>query len=71
MQADRSDADADSERLDPLFASDLAEDYRSRWAAVQISFVDDPRRVQPALGVHGAHCLCQEEGMELTPAARR
>jgi hypothetical protein len=36
--------DADTERLDPLFASDLAEDYRSRWAAVQISFVDDPRR---------------------------
>jgi hypothetical protein len=52
MQADRSKkgvrapqpADADSERLDPLFTSDLAEDYRARWAAVQISFVDDPRR---------------------------
>ncbi|MDB6156942.1 MAG: hypothetical protein JWO04_648 [Gammaproteobacteria bacterium] len=51
MQADRSEgvrapqpADAATERLDPLFASDLAEDYRARWAAVQISFVDDPRR---------------------------
>jgi hypothetical protein len=38
------DATADSERLDPLFASDMAEDYRARWSAVQISFVDDPRR---------------------------
>jgi hypothetical protein len=44
IQTDRSDADAAPERLDPLFASNLAEDYRARWAAVQISFVDDPRR---------------------------
>jgi hypothetical protein len=44
MQADQTGAAAESERLDPLFASDLAEDFRARWAAVQISFVDDPRR---------------------------
>jgi hypothetical protein len=43
-QAGQTGADAESERLDPLFAYDLAEDFRSRWAAVHISFVDDPRR---------------------------
>jgi hypothetical protein len=31
------------ERLDPLFAADLADEYRARWTAVQGSFVDDPR----------------------------
>jgi hypothetical protein len=31
------------ERLAPLFAADVAEDYRARWTAVQGSFVDDPR----------------------------
>jgi inorganic triphosphatase YgiF len=31
------------ERLAPLFSTDLAEDYRARWTAVQGSFVDDPR----------------------------
>jgi hypothetical protein len=31
------------ERLDPLFSSDLADEYRARWTAVQGSFVDDPR----------------------------
>jgi hypothetical protein len=34
---------ATSEQLEPLFASNLAVDYRGRWAAVQASFVDDPR----------------------------
>ncbi len=33
-----------SEQLDPLFPPEVARDYRSRWAAVQSSFVDDPRR---------------------------
>jgi hypothetical protein len=33
-----------SEKLDPLFAAELTRDYRSRWAAVQNSFVDDPKR---------------------------
>jgi hypothetical protein len=31
------------ERLAPLFSADVAEDYRTRWTAVQGSFVDDPR----------------------------
>jgi len=35
---------ANREKLEPLFTPDLAERYRSRWAAVQSSFVDDPRR---------------------------
>jgi len=28
----------------PLFSSDKADDYRTRWSDVQASFVDDPRR---------------------------
>ncbi len=44
LQARESRPAADSERLDPLFSPDLAQDYRSRWTAVQSSFVDDPRR---------------------------
>ena len=35
---------AASEKLEPLFTPELARDYRSRWAAVQSSFVDDPKR---------------------------
>jgi hypothetical protein len=34
----------ESERLDALFASDVAVQYRMRWAEVQNGFVDDPRR---------------------------
>ena len=33
-----------SEQLDALFPADSAARYRSRWAEVQSSFVDDPRR---------------------------
>jgi hypothetical protein len=32
------------EKLAPLFSPDVAETYRSRWAAVQSGFVDDPRQ---------------------------
>jgi hypothetical protein len=31
------------EQLDPLFSAELAEDFRSRWTAVQGNFVDDPK----------------------------
>jgi hypothetical protein len=34
----------DGEALAALFAQDVAHDFRSRWDAVQIGFVDDPRR---------------------------
>src|SRR5262245_35064322 len=27
----------------PLFAQDVAEDFREKWDAIQIGFVDDPR----------------------------
>jgi hypothetical protein len=32
-----------SEQLEPLFPADAAGRYRTRWADVQSSFVDDPR----------------------------
>ncbi len=32
-----------AEQLEPLFPADVAANYRSRWAAVQSGFVDDPR----------------------------
>jgi hypothetical protein len=32
------------ERLEPLFPGDMTDQYRTRWASVQSSFVDDPRR---------------------------
>jgi|SRR5215472_13829585 len=36
-------ATGEDPRLVPLFAPDVAKDFRSRWIAVQSSFVDDPR----------------------------
>jgi len=33
---------ADPEHLEALFAPDVAGDFRQRWDAVQIGFVDDP-----------------------------
>ena len=43
-EAKAAAAPAPSEKLDPLFAPEMAHDYRARWAAVQSSFVDDPRK---------------------------
>lgn len=37
-----SQAMGEDEQLAPLFAPDVAGDFRSRWDAVQIGFVDDP-----------------------------
>src|SRR5947208_3589820 len=34
----------EQERLAPLFSADAADDFRSRWDAVQIGFVDDPKQ---------------------------
>jgi len=31
------------EQSSPLFASDRAQEYRTRWEAIQIGFVDEPR----------------------------
>jgi len=50
MSRDMADADGDGrieeherEELAALFTPELAGDFRSRWDAVQIGFVDDPR----------------------------
>jgi hypothetical protein len=43
LESDRS-AGREDEQLAPLFASDVAGDFRARWDAVQIGFVDDPRQ---------------------------
>jgi hypothetical protein len=37
-------SDTKDEQLAPLFLPDVAKDFRSRWNAVQGSFVDDPRQ---------------------------
>jgi hypothetical protein len=44
--AERADDDEQQrdEALEPLFTPDMTETYRSRWRAVQTSFVDDPRQ---------------------------
>jgi hypothetical protein len=34
----------EEEQLVALFADDVARDFRSRWDAVQIGFVDDPKQ---------------------------
>ena len=38
------DVGSQDEQLAPLFLPDVAKVFRSRWDAVQISFVDDPRQ---------------------------
>ena len=43
-QAQRVDADKRDEELAALFPTDAASDFRARWDAVQIGFVDDPAR---------------------------
>ena len=34
----------EDEQLAPLFSPDAAKEFRSRWDAIQSSFVDDPKR---------------------------
>lgn len=38
------DPDGDGEKLAPLFAPQVATDYRAQWEVVQRGFVDDPQR---------------------------
>jgi hypothetical protein len=38
-------APARNEPATPLFSLEEAKDFRARWDAIQVSFVDDPRRV--------------------------
>ena len=45
QEGDRTAQDAaQGEPLAELFPTDLAQDFSSRWDAVQIGFVDDPKR---------------------------
>jgi hypothetical protein len=51
VRRDAADADGDGrverhedEELAALFTPEMAGDFRSRWDAVQIGFVDDPRQ---------------------------
>jgi hypothetical protein len=44
IENQNSDVSSEGEQLAPLFLPDVAKDFRSRWDAVQISFVDDPRQ---------------------------
>jgi hypothetical protein len=38
-------APAIDEQAAPLFSSEEAKDFRARWDAIQVSFVDEPRQV--------------------------
>ena len=44
IQNQNPDVRNEEEQLAPLFLPDMAKDFRSRWDAVQRSFVDDPRQ---------------------------
>jgi len=44
IESNDSSARSDDEQLALLFSPDAAKDFRSRWDAVQIGFVDDPRQ---------------------------
>jgi hypothetical protein len=44
IQNQNPDVRSEEEQLAPLFLPDMAKDFRSRWDAVQRSFVDDPRQ---------------------------
>ena len=39
-----SEGEHSADQLEPLFAQDIAADYRHRWSQIQSDFVDDPRR---------------------------
>ena len=43
--AGAASAPAIDEQAAPLFSPEEAKDFRARWDAIQVSFVDDPRRV--------------------------
>ncbi|SCK59594.1 hypothetical protein VAR608DRAFT_6479 [Variovorax sp. HW608] len=55
-----------SDELEPLFATDVAGDFRRDWDAVQIGFVDDPRKA-----VHDADDLVNRVLKNLTETFTR
>ena len=44
VETQDSHASSDEGRLAPLFSLDVSKDFRAHWDAVQIGFVDDPKR---------------------------
>jgi len=44
IENQNADVTSEEGQLAPLFLPDVAKDFRSRWDAVQISFVDDPKQ---------------------------
>ncbi|MFC3110483.1 hypothetical protein ACFQAT_08675 [Undibacterium arcticum] len=44
IENQNSDVKREDEQLAPLFLAEVAKDFRSRWDAVQRSFVDDPKQ---------------------------
>ena len=51
----REASNAGDEALEPLFASEVCNDFRARWNDVQASFVDDPK----AAVKHGDELVAQ------------
>jgi hypothetical protein len=45
LSAGAATAPVIDEQAAPLFSSEEAKDFRARWDAIQVSFVDEPRRV--------------------------
>jgi hypothetical protein len=45
LSAGAGTAAAIDEQATPLFSSEEAKDFRARWDAIQVSFVDEPRGV--------------------------
>jgi len=50
IENQNSDVRSEGEQLAPLLSPDVAKDFRSRWDAVQRSFVDDPRQAARQAG---------------------
>ena len=44
MPETRAPARSEDDSLEPLFSPDAARDFRASWDALQIGFVDDPKR---------------------------
>ena len=44
IENQNADVTSEEGQLAPLFLPDVAKDFRSRWDAVQISFVDNPKQ---------------------------
>ena len=44
VEDQRSQANGDRAPLAPLFVPEVSDEFRARWDAVQIGFVDDPMR---------------------------